>query len=66
MMLRLTEGARLYPDASDYVLRVIYLNSTGGQPGVARELAELGRRHATDPAMRQRFERVQAELAAAP
>lgn len=62
----LAQGARLFPQESNYVLRAIYFNHTGGRTEVARELAELGGRWADDAATRQRFERVQKDLAALP
>jgi len=61
---RLNEGARYFPQASAYLLRVIYFNVAAGQVATARELAESGWRHARDPEMRERLARVRDELAA--
>jgi hypothetical protein len=61
----LNEGVRLFPHVSALVMRAIYLNVTAGQVAPALALAETGLRHARDPAMRERFERVRAELSAA-
>ena len=59
----LNEGARLFPGMSAYVLCAIYLNVANGQVTPAAALANLGLRHARDPAMRERLERVRAKLA---
>ena len=60
----LNEGARLFPQVSAYVLRTIYLNLANGQVAPAVTLTDLGLRHARDPAMRERLERVQVQLTA--
>ena len=59
----LNEGARLFPGMSAYVLCAIYLNVANGQVTPAAALADLGLRHARDPAMRERLERVREKLA---
>jgi hypothetical protein len=63
-MARLNEGARYFPQASAYLLRVIYFNVAGGRVAAARALAEAGWRYARDPEMRERLARVRDELAA--
>jgi hypothetical protein len=64
-MAMMSEGVRLFPSVPVVVISAINLSLAGGAQEAARAFAQTGWLHARDAATRERFVRVQAELAKA-
>jgi hypothetical protein len=60
----LAEGVRHFPGEAALVVRAIHLHEIHGSYSTAAELTASGLRHARDPKVRERLERVRAELTA--
>lgn len=60
----LDEGLRLFPERTQYVLRVAYFHMTTGNIPRALTVTETGLRHAPDATQRARLEQVRTELLA--